>query len=385
MRNFIRSAIKRLPKLDRYRLESLIEDIVDENDLLEMVLSSLDVGILVADIDNQLIFQNKTAERLLPLKNTDVNQQKIWECIGDLDIALFLKRSIENQEKIVARDFALLHGDFKCVLSCSLLPLVKKGSIQGNLFRIEDITEKKKDQARLDRAERLASFTNMAASVAHEIKNPLGSIGIHVQLIRKAIKNTCSHADTISPYLDVIEEEISRLNGIAVDFLFSVRPMDLKTELEDLNSIIRELIHFMKGELEESRIRIELKLEEHLPRLKLDRRYIKQAFLNIIKNSVEAMPKGGLIKIKTFCHDQQILLRIEDTGNGIPEDLLAKIFEPYFTTKDSGSGLGLTVVYKIIKEHGGDVSVDSREGEFTAFTFSFNIPQTEKRLLGGSL
>ncbi|GAG54831.1 unnamed protein product, partial [marine sediment metagenome] len=217
----------------------------------------------------------------------------------------------------------------------------------------------------------------------HEIKNPLASIGIHLRLIKKEMDGKdIIKTKRVSEFLSIIKEEVERLNRIVVDFLFAVRPMNAELEYDNLNRVVRELLEFLKFELETEGIKVELELSEHIPRIRLDEKYMKHALLNIIKNAISAMPEGGVLKIETQLQGRELLLKLTDTGVGIPEKNIGKIFEPYFTTKDFGSGLGLTLVYKIVKEHLGEISVTSKEGEGATFILSFPIPQKEKRLIG---
>jgi len=244
------------------------------------------------------------------------------------------------------------------------------------------VTERRSREARLRRAESLASLTTLAAGVAHEIKNPLGSMGIHLQLIQKKIGGK-SRVDprTIGSHLDVISEEVDRLNRIVVDFLFAVKPMDTRLEEGDINHVIQELLEFVHPEMDQAGVRIESSLSPRVPLLRIDARFIKQALLNLIKNAVAAMPEGGTLRVETRRADGEALVRVSDTGTGIPEEIMGKVFEPYFTTKPFGTGLGLTIVFKIVKEHFGDISVSSRVGEGTTVTLSLPIPQKEKILI----
>jgi len=263
------------------------------------------------------------------------------------------------------------------------MPLVQQGEIQGTLLHIEDVTDRRSKEARLHRAESLASLTTLAAGVAHEIKNPLGSISIHIQLIQKTMSSPKRlDRKTVRHYLDVVNEEVDRLNRIVVDFLFAVRPMDARLEEADVNKLLEDLLEFVHFELEEAKIELIPRLAEDLPLLEFDEKLLKQALLNIINNAVAAMPKGGTLTVSTERRGEVVLVHVRDTGSGISDENMAKIFEPYFTTKDFGSGLGLTVVYKIVKEHGGEINVKSREGEGTTFTISLPIPIKELRLLG---
>ena len=157
--------------------------------------------------------------------------------------------------------------------------------------------------------------------------------------------------------------------------------MDTRLEDGDLNKVIQELLEFVGPELDQAGVKIESSLSPDLPPLSIDARYIKQALLNLIKNAVAAMPDGGTLGVQTLRSGEEVQVRISDTGSGIPEDIMDKIFEPYFTTKPFGTGLGLTIVFKIVKEHYGDISVSSRLGEGTTVTLVLPVPQKEKILI----
>lgn len=382
MSKFVQRALEKLPKLDRDQIRALLEDLAAENERLEVVLDSMNDGVLVTDTEHQLILTNKAVERLLPLNRSESSNSLVWDTIGDEDIAQFVRRTLERQESVSDREFTLNFADAVRILSLSIAPLVQAGCIEGNLLRVEDISEKRAREARLRRAESLASLTTLAAGVAHEIKNPLGSIGIHLQLINKAVEGqTHVEPGAIKDYLDVIGEEVERLNRIVVDFLFAVRPMDVNPVDTGLNTLIEEMMDFVRYELEQQGIALKLDLDDTLPELKIDEKYFKQALLNLIKNAIAAMPEGGELTVSTQKRGDEVTLRFSDTGVGIPDDVIDKIFEPYFTTRESGSGIGLTLVYKIIREHLGEISVNSQEGRGTAFTITLPVPQRETHLI----
>lgn len=382
MKKFIERALERLSKLDEEQIRSLIHHLGNENDLLSVVFDSMTDGLVVLGAEHGIMLYNKSAERLLPFEHEEIHDRKLWEILADQEIADFFEESLLKQDRVYDKQFTLDAGAAIRILSCSIMPLAKSGSALGNLVHIEDVTEKRSKEARLRRAESLASLTTLAAGVAHEIKNPLGSIGIHIQLIQKAIHAEESpDKESISKYLEVIMEEVDRLNGIVVDFLFAVRPINADLERRCLNSLVHDVMDFVRFELKEAGIEVDERYAESIPDLDLDEKYMKQALLNIIKNAIGAMPEGGVLKISTEVDSADVTLRITDTGVGIDEENLTKIFEPYFTTKEFGSGLGLTVVYKIVKEHGGEISVTSREGEGTTFALSFPIPEGERKLI----
>ncbi len=382
MRKFIQRALGKLPKLDQEPIRNLLLAVAGENELLEVVLDSMTDGVVVTDARHRITLTNKSSERLLPFFGQDLDEKILWEVIDDREVKSFLKESLLSGERVEEAEFTLDKTGQVRTLSFNLMPVVRDGTIEGSLLIVADITDRRRREARLRRAENLASLTTLAAGVAHEIKNPLGSLGIHIQLMQRSLdKNNCLEGDDARGYLDVLEEEVNRLNGIVVDFLFAVRPMNTELKSADVNSVIHDLLQFTKYELQESGVRVVEEYDEEIPRVELDEKYLKQALLNIIKNAQAAMPEGGVLKVCTGLKDDMVTIAINDNGSGISEEVRDKIFEPYFTTKDFGSGLGLTVVSTIIKEHAGEIALHSREGVGTTFTIMLPVPQKERRLL----
>lgn len=381
MNNFVEKALKKLDKLGQQQIVSLIKLLSGENELLETVLDSMDEGVIVTDLCYCVKTANRQARRLFRLTQ-DIEDKIVWGVINDKVTAEYIEKQIRSNDRIIDEEFYTERGAETQVLSLTILPYVKEKKIEGTIIIVRDITEKKQREVQFRRAENLASLTTLAAGVAHEIKNPLASIGIHIQLMRKELsRNSCIDKESGDAYLAVIDEEIERLNSIVVDFLFAVRPMDTKMKREDINKLTGDMLEFIKYELEEHEITVERNFTKTLPKIDIDQKYMKQVLLNIVKNAIAAMPEGGVLNVSTYRKDDKIHLMIEDTGSGISEEHMTKIFEPYFTTKDFGSGLGLTVVYKIVKEHGGEITLDSKEGEGTAFTISLPLPQSERSLL----
>ena len=151
----------------------------------------------------------------------------------------------------------------------------------------------------------------------------------------------------------------------------------------DLNALISEMVQFLRYEMEDAHVRVLPLLDETIPSIALDEGAMKRALLNLIKNAIIAMPDGGDLRLQTRREGDNVQIIVSDTGEGIPEELQGKIFEPYFTTRDTGSGLGLTVVYKVVREHGGDLHMDSSPGRGTTFKISIPVPQSERKLLSG--
>jgi two-component system, sporulation sensor kinase E len=382
MRRFLQRALEKIEKMDRTQIRQLVSDIAGDNELLEMVMESMSDGVVVTDREDNILLVNKSAERMLPFATEDLIEKPLDQMIGDKEISGFLKENLHGLERVLDREFTLGNG-YSRTLSLSVMPLVRQGWITGNVIHIEDVTEKRAKEARLRRAESLAALTTLTAGVAHEIKNPLGSIGIHLELMKKEMSGKQKiETRKVMENLLIIKEEVERLNRIVVDFLFTVRPMNAELSYGELNRVVRELLDFMKFELSEAGITVDTDLAKAGPQILMDERYMKQAVLNILKNAISAMPDGGTLRVQTVQKGNELLLKIGDTGVGIPDEHMDKIFEPYFTTKDFGSGLGLTLVYKIVKEHMGDIEINSKVGEGTSITLSFPVPQKEKRLIG---
>jgi len=379
MADFYQKALKKLDKLDNDQRRELLVSAFEEINLLENVFDSIDVGILVADENNKLVLINKYAQWLLPMNSID--GMDVWAAIDDERITEFLKDTLLNRDRVMDREIDIVHQGRNRLLLINVLPLVQDRKITGSLIYIDDITEKRMGESRLRRAENLASLTTLAAGVAHEIKNPLGSISIHLQLLHKTlVKNNYSDEKT-DKYFNVIREEIERLNSIVVDFLFAVRPVNLELREGEINKIISQMMEFVAIEMKQSKIMCLLELDEDVPKILMDERLLKQAILNLIKNAQAAMPEGGVMTVATKYADNEIRISICDTGSGIGKEFLTKIFDPYFTTSETGTGLGLTQVYKIIREHQGEITVDSALEGGTEFKIILPVPQKETRMI----
>jgi signal transduction histidine kinase len=389
MNNFIRRAFNKIEKLSTDEIKTLVRYQASENELLGTVLQAINTGIVVINSNARVLTCNDAAKRLIPLRRNLVEGASLKFVLKDTDVAQFMLDSISKDEEKGEREQEFFIQRGEKVLTLSIHSLVYQSSFEplmtydtGSriLFIINDVSEERSKEARLQRSESLASLTTVAAGVAHEIKNPLASIGIHLQLLRKAFERKKQLTlDDSKRYLDVIDEEIERLNSIVVDFLFAVRPMNVTLRYEQLNTIVKDVCSFVTYELGEHHINLKLDLEDYLPKLRVDENLIKQVLLNIIKNAINAMEEhGGLLTVKTRNFGDTIGLIITDNGCGMDESTQSKIFEPYFTTKESGSGLGLTMVFKVIKEHGGEITVTSSVNKGTTFSVLLPVPTNQR-------
>ncbi len=394
MKEFAKKALTRLTRMPREQLEKLTMDIAAENETLIAVIDSLNSGLIICDSSWNILKANKAASRYLPFIShpTDnyrgEDKEPVWSIIDDLEISGFLKECSVNNKSLVTDEFTVAtQGGSARIITITVQPYVQRKKIAGFIIRIDDITEQRNQEVKLRRMESLASLTNLAASVAHEIKNPLGSISIHIQLIQKTLKKARStdgklpDEKFVENYLGIVTEEIERLNQIIVDFLFAVRPIQASLELVDISALLENFCSFIQPELDNKIISLEKDLLISPPHVYLDTKLFKQVLINLAQNAIAAMKNGGKLLVSSKLKNDRILVAIADSGCGMDSETLSRIFEPYFTTKANGTGLGLTMVYKIIKELGGDIDVKSFPGEGTVFTISLPVPQKELRAL----
>ena len=233
--------------------------------------------------------------------------------------------------------------------------------------------EARRHQQALVRAERLSAIGEMAATVAHEIRNPLVAIGGFARtLMRKT-----DASDPRIEHLRIMIEEVSRLEGIVTKVLEYARPVSPEVQSVQLNRVLEEAVNLLDQEFEANKVAVSLRLDPSLPVVTADSNRIFEMALNLLRNAVQAMPGGGRISLTSRRAGDNVELRWSDTGQGIPEEIKERIFSPFFTTKPSGSGLGLTIVDQIVREHGGTISLHSEVGVGTTFTVRLPIRGSE--------
>ena len=398
MRSYVKRVKQKAEKLSKEQVLSLLEDVVDENESLYSVLESLSTGLLIINDDFQLLRYNMIVESWLPfsqrLEDIQGTDTRVWECIEDDDIAAFLRKCMEKDITNCSEDFSIVtSGGSVRFLTITISPLVSEGELSGKVILVRDITEKRNQDVLLHRMENLANLTNLAAGMAHEIKNPLGAMSIHIQLIQKALEKAREHEGIlpakkfVEDHIDVVNEEIDHLNKLVMDFLLAVRPVKAQLELKDPDKVIQNLVTFLKPEFNKNGIEVEFTEGSSGKRIMLDEKLFRDVIMNISQNSLAAIKSkfseqlGGSLSLYSCEKDNKYLLKISDNGCGMSTDTLAKLFEPYYTTKANGTGLGMTMVYKIVKEFSGEITVDSKEGEGTSFILSFPIPQKDTKLL----
>lgn len=225
------------------------------------------------------------------------------------------------------------------------------------------LEEKEKLEEELRRSERLAALGRLVTGVAHELRNPIGIVKTTVQIMEKELENK----NVDKEYFKVIDEQILRQNRVIEELLDFGRPGKNLVQNANINSLLERVLIFTKPMLLQHRVQLQLALDPQLPTILADAERIKQVFVNIILNAVQAMPEGGQLTISTRQHQQWIQIAFEDTGPGIAPEEVATIFDPFYTTREYGTGLGLSISYQIVKTHDGHIEVESTPGKGTCF------------------
>ncbi len=386
MKNFVQRAIRKIDQLDTEQIVDIMQSQSRELEMLENVLESIEDGVILTDANLTINYANSHCPTLIPMaRRKSYEGFPLSKVIEDKHVLRYIVLSVYNRAEDLDNEFTFQRGNKVQTIAVNVftykMPEVR--GLSSYVLMFSDVTEHNANEAKMRRSENLASMTTMAAGVAHEIKNPLAAMGIHLQLLKKAFSRKESLTyDDAQRYIDVLEEEITRLNSIVVDFLFAVRPLDTRLRLGSVMKTLKEVTAFVEPELAENKVTLVCDVSPSLPKLEFDENLLKQVLLNLIKNAMNAMESGGRLTLRARPDGNQVLISVQDTGIGMDDETLQKIFEPYYTNKATGTGLGLTVVYKIMKEHRGDITVESKLGEGSTFTLSFPIPRSERLSLG---
>lgn len=373
----------RLDNLDTTNLTILVQRLARERELLEKVFNSIQDGILVLDHDGTIQYANRPSLELVGLDESDVGYTVLTDKWPDLNRWIDF-HSIDNPkdpDSAISREIEMTYPQRR-VLRLYLMPMylstVKSGI--NYLIVLTDITEEKETTEETIESEKIASIMLLAAGVAHEIGNPLNSLNIHLQLIERKLEQLGDSKETqrISKSIRVCTEEVNRLDGILNHFLGAIRNTPPDFQDVDLLMIIEEVVRLLEEALETNRIEINVEVDSPLPIILADVNQLKQVIYNILKNAMEAMPRGGVIKIKPRSDDEFVYIMIADTGKGIDQEDLSKIFQPYFSTKDNGHGLGMMVVNRIMRAHGAKIGIDSKKDKGTVVSLQF--PQKHRRV-----
>jgi len=372
---FLDKVLTRLSRLDREGLQNLVQRLQRERTLLETLFETIEDGVIVADRDDRVVFLNQAAGRLLGFAPENALGQSLNRLLPELEREALRPA---DRQKAIRREIEIRFPRPR-FLRVYAAP-IEQDPEAGVALVLHDATETRHQTREVVEAERLHALTLLAASVAHEIGNPLNAIHIHLQLMEREVRRlqqvASGHsaadltviADKLASYLSVAQGEIGRLDYIVTDFLTAMRPTPPKLRDGFVNEVVRETLDLLRPELTNRRLQVVEKLAADQPSLRLDPAQLKQALVNLVKNAMQAMTKGGTLTLTTGATPDSVWIGIGDTGAGIPTEQLNLLFQPFQTTKERGSGLGLMVVQRIVRDHGGRIDFESKVGQGTTFT-----------------
>ncbi|WP_134702088.1 PAS domain S-box protein [Ammoniphilus sp. YIM 78166] len=319
----------------------------------KLILNSVADGVFGVDKEGCVIFWNPAAEKITGYAVEEVIG-KPFELLASLTEDVFCKKD----------------GN-RFPVEYTSAPILDQGAVIGSVITFSDITEKKQTEELIRTSEKLSVAGQLAAGIAHEIRNPLTAIKGFLKLLETDLHDK-------RHYVDIMHSEMQRMELILSELLVLAKPQEVTSEVEDLQELLNHVTALLSTQGNLHNIIIHVDYGEDIPHIVCDKNQLKQVFINIIKNSMEAMPKGGEIRIEVRRVKQMVNLRFIDEGCGIPEDQLQKIGQPFFTTKEKGTGLGFMISKRIIEEHGGTLSISSKLNEGTTMEISLPVSTSVK-------
>jgi PAS domain S-box-containing protein len=349
----------------------LYEEIVSMKTYSEDILKSMTNGVLTTDMKGVAVTLNAMGEKLSGFSASDVVGQNVKDIWGEGVLSSIVSGTLRGEHyfhyetNLIKKD-----GSVIPVSTSTTLLRDSKGKSIGVLAVVSDLSEVKELEGKVRQADKLAALGTMAAGMAHEIKNPLSSMKVLSQLMPLKFEE----ADFRKRFIDIMPREIGRIDRIVESLLGFARAAAPKFQPVELSAIIEENLKFFEDDIERRGIKVVKKFSK-VPDVTADAGQLGQVFSNLLLNAVQAMPKGGELKIVIKGVLEGVLVEVSDTGHGIPEEYLKKLFDPFFTTKHGGTGLGLTIAHSIIDGHKGSIVVDSRAEEGTTFKVSLPVSQ----------
>lgn len=380
--------LDRLDRLDAAGLRTLVQRLARERALLETVFNTLQEGVLVITTDGEIDYANDAAARLIGYRDEPGQEKTLWRLVPGLRASLEADGAADADAKqpLVTREFELTYPAQRVVRLYRVPFSEGEGGTPRSAIILSDITKEKKSTEELIENEKISSILLLAAGVAHELGNPLNSLTIHLQLIERKLKKLrgTKEAESLGESIRICQNEVTRLDGIIRNFLEAIRPRPPDLAEVNVGEVLEDVLRFQDKELADRGLVVGADLPANVPLIMADRNQLKQVFFNLIKNAMEAMTTGGKLAIRVRADDDSVYIRIADTGAGIKTEDLARLFSPYHTTKTGGHGLGLMIVQRIMRDHGGHVGIESKEGVGTVVTLQFPQRHRRVRMLPGT-
>ncbi len=390
--SFLDKVLGRIDRLDADGLQTVVQRLAREREFLETLFNTIEDGVLVVDTKRRISYFNHAVTEILGLRPDRDEGEPIKRFLPDLDWSAFAKLR-DAGEKLLRLEMEVSYPHARFIHLYAAPLDAAAGVASGWALILHDATEARKKTFEAIESDRIQTLTLLAASVAHEIGNPLNALHIHLQLMEREVAKLRGRSagttvdvgeagsaaepipaggfsdvvDKLERYLNVAKGEIARLDYIVTQFLQALRPTKPDLKPTSLNQVAEEVIELLGPEIENRGITTHLKLRRRLPDANLDSEQIKQVLVNLVKNAIQAMTSGGELSLQTGVAKDGVWITVSDTGGGIDDEKIKRIFDPYYTTKKEGSGLGLMIVNRIVRDHNGLIDVSSHTGRGSTF------------------
>ena len=387
---FFDKLINRIDRVGQDDLQAYLQRLNNEKGFFETIFNTLQEGIVVVDSHGRILYLNHAVTTLLGIDPARAMGTPISQHLKELDWPTILAEG-----RVVNRDLEVFYPQQR-YLNFYLVPLDDKDtSPMGFALIFHDLTARRAQAREAIESEKLNAVTLLAAGVAHELGNPLNSLNIHLQLLERDLRRRGASAaggggaagdtgpdEELLESVRIARSEVGRLDTIINQFLGAVRPAHAVRAMVSINAVVRESLAFLQPEIKDRDVIVQEELGEALPLIPANVDQLKQAFYNLIKNAVQALTHGGILRVTTSRSDTHLQVSFEDNGTGISVEDMAHITEPYFTRKKNGTGLGLFIVQRILHEHGGHLELLSEPGRGTTARILLPLAERRVRLLG---